>query len=98
MDTTRRRYVDEGDFTLTGEHCWIMAGNISVKIQTTDEGVVVDLYRLGNEMDDSIGSTWALFAEGGTTFPHDPEKCGCTYQGMGMWSCGHIDNMGRSKK
>lgn len=23
---------------------------------------------------------------------HDPLKCGCKYQGMDMWSCGHIDN------
>lgn len=22
---------------------------------------------------------------------HDPEKCGCEYRGMNMWSCGHID-------
>jgi len=22
---------------------------------------------------------------------HDPEKCGCEYRGMAMWSCGHVD-------
>ena len=23
---------------------------------------------------------------------HDPGKCGCSYIGFDMWTCGHIDN------
>lgn len=24
---------------------------------------------------------------------HDPESCGCSYVGLNMWDCGHIDGL-----
>jgi len=51
------------DYILTGESAWVTVGAISVYIKKTDEGVVVDLYPTGDEMNDSIASTYAFFDE-----------------------------------
>ena len=53
----------ECDYTLTGDSVWITVGNISVNVRRTDEGVVVDLYPLHQEMDESVASTYAFFSE-----------------------------------
>jgi len=42
---------------------WITVGDISVYVMRTDEGVVVDLYPLDNENDESLASTYAFFSE-----------------------------------
>tara|TARA_Y100000310_G_scaffold269246_1_gene282336 strand:- start:7338 stop:7601 length:264 start_codon:yes stop_codon:yes gene_type:complete len=47
-----------------GEDClWITVGNISVYIKRTDEGVVVDLFPLGQETGTSMATTYAFFQE-----------------------------------
>lgn len=53
------------DYILRKAHksVWITVGNISVHVVRTDEGVSVDLYPVGEEMEDPICGTWALFAE-----------------------------------
>lgn len=53
------------DYTLVEghEYVWITVGNISVQIKREEEGVVVDLYKKENEMDEPIGSTWAMYPE-----------------------------------
>ena len=53
------------DYELMEGHqsCWITVNNISVYIRRTDEGVSVQLYPLNNEFEDSLGETWATFAE-----------------------------------
>lgn len=43
--------------------CWITVDNISVYVIRTDEGVVVDLYAKGCEMESSLGSTYAFNSE-----------------------------------
>lgn len=55
-----------GDFVLRDEaqSIWITIGNISVYVRRTDEGVAVDLYPKGYEMEDSIVGTWCLDSEG----------------------------------
>lgn len=47
--------LDEG-----ARSVWITVDNISVYIHRTDEGVVVDLYALGVEDDECLGSTYAF--------------------------------------
>lgn len=48
----------------TAQSVWITVGNASVYVRQTDEGVVVDLYGLGQEANtESVGSTYAHFAE-----------------------------------
>ena len=40
--------------------------NVSVYVRRTDEGVAVDLYPKGDEMEDAICGTWCLFSEAET--------------------------------
>jgi hypothetical protein len=57
--------LGETDYELR-PHCdsiWITVNNISVYIKRNDEGVSVDLYPLGLEMNDALASTWLTFAE-----------------------------------
>jgi hypothetical protein len=51
------------DYILTGHSAWITVKNISVHLIKTEEGVVVDLYPLGREMDDCLSSTYAFDQE-----------------------------------
>jgi hypothetical protein len=57
--------VPQSDYILKeGERsCWIQVNNIAVHIARTDEGVSVDLYPAGSEMNDSLAGTWLLFQE-----------------------------------
>lgn len=54
-----------GEYSLRKEHrsVWVTIGNISVYLQRTDEGVVVDLFPAGHEMEEPLASTYAHFAE-----------------------------------
>lgn len=63
--------ISSQDYELSQEQetVWISiktpnsVAGISVYIHRTDEGVAVDLYPLNREMEDSLGGTWALFAD-----------------------------------
>lgn len=59
------RQEDESDFLLEEDatSVWITVDNISVYVRRTDEGVAVDLYPKGYEMEDSIIGTWCLRSE-----------------------------------
>jgi len=62
------KHISENDYEFKpdvfGYHsCWITVKNLSVYINETDEGVVVDIYALNHEMDDPITSTYAFFNE-----------------------------------
>ena len=56
---------EETDYTLSPPHgsCWITVDTVSVYIRRTDEGVSVDLFPKGREMNDSLAGAWATFAE-----------------------------------
>lgn len=43
---------------------WIEIGSLSVYIKRDDEGVSVDIYPTGDEMNNAIVSTWAEYSEG----------------------------------
>jgi hypothetical protein len=51
------------DFVLRGRSCWVDVGNIAIYIHKTDEGVVVQLYAGGYEMQNELSSTSALFQD-----------------------------------
>ncbi len=64
----------DSDYILREGHSsvWVTVDNISVYVRRTDEGVAVDLYPVGEEMEDSLCGTWALFSEA------EPDCClGC---------------------
>jgi hypothetical protein len=65
MSTTALIKNNAKEFTLKPkqDHVWVTVGNISVYIKRTDEGVVVDLFKLGHEDQDCITSTYAFFNE-----------------------------------
>lgn len=87
---------DQGtDFILEEDatSCWITIDNISVYVRRTDEGVAVDLYPLGQEMEDALVGTWALFSEAQEVIDdceqyqaRHSERSGC---GTGSESEGH---------
>ena len=56
---TNNELVD-GDYFLADDAAWFTVKDFSVRIQGTDEGVVVDIYELGRENDDPIASTYAF--------------------------------------
>lgn len=53
------------DYVLSKEHrsAWIGVGNISVHVMRTDEGVSVDLYAKGMEMETEMASCYAFDKE-----------------------------------
>ena len=59
------RHDEENDYTLFDDEisCWITVDNISVYVRRTDEGVVVDLFPKGLEMESQLTSTYAFFSE-----------------------------------
>lgn len=76
------------DFILEGESCWITVNSLSVHIKKDEEGVAVDVFPLNGEMEDPIGSTWALYSEG-----EEDEKAYCFSCKMDM----HYDEIGNCK-
>jgi len=57
--------LTESDYTLPSEQnsVWITVENLSVYVHKTDEGVVVDILPRGDEMSESIASTYAFWTE-----------------------------------
>ena len=61
----------DNEFELTGlgkgnnEECnaWLTVGKASLEIKLTDEGLVVDIFRLDHEDEGSIGSTYVFDSE-----------------------------------
>lgn len=54
--------LEDGDYDAP-HGCWLTIRNASIRIIPTDEGISVTIYRLGNEMADSVAETWATYAE-----------------------------------
>lgn len=55
--------LNDSDYILESDSCWITVKNMSVHIVKTDEGVVVDIYPLGSEDGEAITSTYAYDGE-----------------------------------
>jgi hypothetical protein len=52
--------LTDADYTLTEGRAWFTVKQFSIRILSTDEGVVVDIYKLGEEMEPPIAVTYAL--------------------------------------
>ena len=50
----------DGEYVLTDGAAWFRVKNFSIRIQSTDEGVVVDLYPYLREMEEPVTSCWAF--------------------------------------
>ena len=55
--------LPDGDYVLTDGAAWFRVKNFSIRIQSTDEGVVVDLYPYLREMEEPVASCWAFDSE-----------------------------------
>jgi hypothetical protein len=55
--------LKDGDYVLTEGAGWFTVKGFAIRILSTDEGIVVDVYRDGNEMDSPIASTYAFDAD-----------------------------------
>ena len=52
--------IGDGDYELTDGKAWLSAKGFSIRIHTTDEGIVVDIYKEVNEDAASIASNYAF--------------------------------------
>jgi len=52
--------IKDGDYLLTEGSAWFTVKNFSIRIHSTDEGVVADIYKLGEEDCNTIASTYAF--------------------------------------
>jgi hypothetical protein len=59
--------LKDGDYDLVEGAAWFTVKNIAIRIHTNDEGVIVDMYPVGEENFDSIASTYAFFTEADIT-------------------------------
>jgi hypothetical protein len=57
--------LKDDDYTLTEGAAWFTVKSFSIRILSTDEGVVVDIYNEGEEMELPIASTYAFDNEHG---------------------------------
>jgi hypothetical protein len=48
-----------GEYLLADDAVWLIVKDFSIHIHGTDEGIVVDVYALGNEDEDAIATTYA---------------------------------------
>lgn len=55
--------LPDGDYILAEGAAWLELKNFSIRVAKTDEGVVVDVFRKGAEMEESIASTYAYDSE-----------------------------------
>jgi hypothetical protein len=55
--------LTDGDYLLTEGKGWFEVGGFAIRLNKTDEGVSVDIYKSGAEMDAPLGSTWVLDAD-----------------------------------
>jgi hypothetical protein len=52
--------LKDGDYLLIEGAGWFTVKGFSVRVHMTDEGVIVDIYGQGKEMDSPIASTYAF--------------------------------------
>jgi hypothetical protein len=57
--------LKDDDYTLTEGAAWFTVKSFAIRILSTDEGVVVDIWKDGGEMDSPIASTYAFDHEQG---------------------------------
>lgn len=55
--------IKDETFELSEGAAWFTVKNFSIYIHATDEGVIVDVYPKGRELEDLIASTWASDSE-----------------------------------
>ncbi len=57
------RDLTDQDYRLVEGAAWIEVKKFAIRIHTTDEGVIVDIYKGGAEIDNPIAGTYAFDSE-----------------------------------
>ena len=52
--------LHDEDYTLVDKNMWVTVKGFTIRIHTTDEGVIVDIYANGREDEDAIAATYAF--------------------------------------
>lgn len=60
---TERVHVQDGDYVLADGAAWLEVKNFAIRVYSTDEGVVVDVYKNGDEINGVIASAYAFDQE-----------------------------------
>ena len=55
--------LKDGDYDLVEGGGWFTVNNVSIRIRSDNEQVIVEMYPLGREMDDLITVTRVFFAD-----------------------------------
>ena len=55
--------IPDGDYVLEEGAAWIEVKNAAIRIISTDEGVIVDIYKSGEEFNESIAGCYVYDAE-----------------------------------
>ena len=55
--------LKDDDYQLEDRAAWLELDGFAIRIHGTDEGVAVDIYKSGAEMEDAIASTYAFKSE-----------------------------------
>lgn len=63
MKTTNERELVDDDYVLIEGSAWFTVKKFGIRIHETDEGVVVDVWRGGRELDQPISSCYAFDVE-----------------------------------
>jgi hypothetical protein len=52
--------INDDDYKLVEGAAWFTVKGFSIRIHSTDEGVIVDVFANGKEMDSPVASTYAF--------------------------------------
>ena len=55
--------IKDGDYILKDGKAWFEVKGFAIWVRATDEGVVVDIYKNGDELEESLASTYAFDSE-----------------------------------
>jgi hypothetical protein len=67
--------LNDGDYTLKEKGIWIESHPFSVRISHGDQGLSVDIYPNGREMEGAIASTYALTQDAIGDIDQDGNVC-----------------------
>lgn len=63
MKITLENTLNDANYQLAEGAAWFAVKNFSIRIHSTDEGVIVDVWAKGRESEDLIAATYAFDSE-----------------------------------
>ena len=63
MSDTDNQLLGEGDYTMTDDSLWVTVEDLAVYILRTEDGVSVQVYADGREMEPELGDVFVRFEQ-----------------------------------